>query len=143
MSTTLRISEAASIALHSMSYLAANHGRLVTSREIISSIRVSDAHLMKVLQRLVKAGLIKSIRGPNGGFMLSKPPGKITLLNVYESMEGPVAFDECLLGKPICGDQGCLLGDLLKTVNNEVRNYFGQTTLGKFNIKTSGAKIEG
>jgi len=141
MQTTLRISEAASIALHSMAYLATNAGRLVTSREIVSALRVSDTHLSKVLQRLVKVGFIKSIRGPNGGFMLSKPPDKITLLNVYESIEGPVAFDECLFGKPICGDQGCMLGGLLKTVNNEVRNYLGQTTLSKLN-KNSEAKIE-
>jgi len=74
-------------------------------------------------------------------FILAKSPDKITLLNVYESMEGPVAFDECLLGKPICGDKGCMFGGLLKTVNNEVCNYFSQTTLSKLN-KNPEAKIE-
>ena len=131
MSTTLRISEAASIALHSMSYLAANHGRLITSREIISTLKVSDAHLMKVLQRLVKAGLIKSIRGPNGGFLLTKPADKITLLDVYEAIEGKPNFNNCLLGTPVCRDKKCILGNLISNVNHEVLDYFSKTNLAQ------------
>jgi Rrf2 family protein len=131
MSTTLRISEAASIALHSMSYLAANRERLITSREIIGALKVSDAHLMKVLQRLVKAGLVKSIRGPNGGFLLTRPADKITLLDVYESIEGKPDFNNCLLGTPVCRDKKCILGGLIGNVNNEVLNYFSKTNLAQ------------
>lgn len=131
MSTTLRISEAASIALHSMSYIAANEGRLITSREIISTLKVSDAHLMKVLQRLVRARLITSIRGPNGGFLLTKPADKITLLHVYESIEGKPDFNNCLLGTPICRDKKCILGGLIGSVNREVLDYFSRTNLAQ------------
>lgn len=129
MSTTLRISEAASIALHAMAYIATTPKRLVASREIISALKVSDAHLMKVLQRLVKTGLIKSIRGPNGGFVLSKPPDKITLLDVYESVEGRMSFSDCLLGKSVCGNGKCIMGNLISNVNKEVSDYFSQTHL--------------
>lgn len=129
MSTTLRISEAASIAFHSMAFMAADPGRLITSREIVSAIKVSDTHLMKVLQRLVKAGLIKSIRGPNGGFLLTKPADKITLLDVYESIEGKPDFNNCLLGTPVCRDKKCILGGLISNVNREVLDYFSRTNL--------------
>ncbi len=112
-----------------MSYLAANHGRLITSREIIATLKVSDAHLMKVLQRLVKAGLIRSIRGPNGGFLLSKSPDQISLLDVYESIEGRMQPGSCLLGTPVCRDKKCILGNLVDNVNKEVLDYLSQKNL--------------
>ncbi len=129
MSTTLKISEAASIAFHSMSYLAANHGRLISSREIISTLKVSDAHLMKVLQRLVKAGLIKSIRGPNGGFLLSKSPDIITLLEIYESIEGRIRLGCCLLESHVCRGKKCILGNFIDNINKEVFNYLSKKNL--------------
>lgn len=138
MSTTLRISEAASIAFHSMAFMAAGPGRLITSREIVSAIKVSDAHLMKVLQRLVKAGLIKSIRGPNGGFLLAKPVHKITLLDVYESIEGKPDFNNCLLGTPVCRDKKCILGGLISNVNREVLEYLSKTNLNQLSEAFKG-----
>lgn len=131
MSTTLKISEAASIALHAMAFLAGAPKKLVTSREVIQTLKVSDAHLMKVLQRLVKGGLIKSIRGPRGGFLLNRPADKITLLEVYESIEGPLRFDNCLLGIPVCKDQQCILGRLIDNVNKEVHSHLSQTSLSQ------------
>ncbi len=131
MSTTLKISEAASIAIHSMAYIAANDKELVTSREIVSALKVSDTHLMKVLQRLVKAGLIRSIRGPNGGFLLTRPADHITLLTVYESIEGRPNFNNCLLGTPVCRDKKCILGNLIENVNSEVVNYLSKTNLAQ------------
>ena len=131
MATTLRISEAASLALHSMAYLGANPERLVTSREILSALRVSDTHLMKVLGRLVKTGMIRSIRGPNGGFLLTKPADKITLLDVYESIEGKPNFNSCLLGTPVCRDKKCILGNLISNVNHEVLDYLSRTNLAQ------------
>lgn len=112
-----------------MSYLAANHARLITSREIIATLKVSDAHLMKVLQRLVKAGLIRSIRGPNGGFLLTKSPDQISLLDVYESIEGRMQPGSCLLGTPVCRDKKCILGSLIDNVNREVLDYLSQKNL--------------
>lgn len=129
MATTLRISEAASLALHSMAYIGANPGRLITSREILSALRVSDTHLMKVLQRLVKAGLIRSIRGPNGGFLLAKRADEITLLDVYEAIEGRIHLGNCLLGDPVCHDKKCILGDLINNVNKKVLDYLSQKDL--------------
>jgi Rrf2 family protein len=129
MSTALRISEAASLALHSMAYIASSPKRLVTSREIVSALKVSDTHLSKVLQRLVKVGLIKSIRGPNGGFILGKESDSITLLQVYESIDGPLTTANCLLEKPVCNAGSCILGKLLHDVNSEIKAQLSQTKL--------------
>ena len=70
--------------------------------------KIPEKFLAKILQRLSKAGLLRSIRGSNGGFSLRKPAGKITMLEVIEALEGPVAINRCLLRKGECAeDQVC------------------------------------
>jgi Rrf2 family protein len=129
MVNTLRISEAASLALHSMAFLAEHRDGLASTHEMASALHVSEAHLSKVLQRLARAGLVKSTRGPKGGFTLGRPRNKITLLEVYETVEGPLAMGSCLLGSPVCGGEKCIFGGLLRTVSRQVRNYLAETRL--------------
>jgi Rrf2 family protein len=128
MANMLRISEAASLALHTMALLASNSGAKQTTWEIAKTLRVSEAHLAKVLQRLGRAGLVKSQRGPGGGFSLGRAPDTITLLDVYEATEGPLQPPGCLLGRPACNGS-CILGGLLEQVGAEIRDYFAQTRL--------------
>lgn len=140
MSNVLRISEAASLALHSMVFLAANPDRLIPTREIASKLHVSEAHLSKVLQRLARVGLVKSIRGPKGGFTLGKPGDEIVLLDVYESIEGPFVPSKCLLGAPICGGEKCILGGLLETVDKQIREYLAETRLSELTSVYRGGR---
>ena len=131
MSNLLRISEAASLALHTAALLAANRKQVLSTREIAAKLQVSEAHLSKVLQRLAKIGLVESTRGPKGGFRLNGTPEQITLLEVYEAIEGPLAPTSCLLGTPICNGQRCILGPLLVQVNRQVSEYLSGTTLSE------------
>lgn len=131
MSSVLRISEAGSLALHSMAFLAAKPDQSVTTREIADRFHVSEAHLSKVLQRLTKAGLVKSTRGPKGGFTMAKPADKILLLDVYESIEGPFTSRKCLLGTPVCGDNKCILGGLLEKIDTQLKEYLSGTKLSE------------
>jgi len=128
MANMLKISEAASLALHTMALLAASQGTTRATWEIAKTLRVSEAHLAKVMQRLGRAGLVKSQRGPGGGFSLGRAPEAITLLDVYEATEGPLEAPGCLLGRPACNGH-CILGDLLEQVGGEIRQYFAQTRL--------------
>lgn len=125
----LRISTAASLALHAIILLAANCNRTLSTKKIAAKLRASEAHLSKVLQRLGKAGLVEATRGPKGGFCLARPGGDISLLEVYEAIEGPLQDSVCLLGEPVCQGEKCILGGLLETVNRQVREYLGGTTL--------------
>jgi Rrf2 family protein len=129
MSSILKISEAAAIALHTMVLLSANRGGLYSTRKIASILEVSEHHLAKVLQRLVRAGMIRSIRGPRGGFVMAKKADEILLLDIYEAIDGPLEPDNCLMIKPSCGGSHCLLGDLLVSVNNQVRSYLRNNRL--------------
>ena len=133
MSHILKISEAASLALHAVVFLAAKPGRLVPTKEIASTLHLSEAHLSKVLQRLARAGLVRSIRGPKGGFTLGKPCDRISLLDVYEAIEGPFVSSNCLLDSPVCGGEQCILGGLLETANKLVEEYLAGTKLSELN----------
>jgi Rrf2 family protein len=127
----LKVSEAASLALHTMVALAMNPDRLLTTAEIAANLKASEAHLSKVMQRLVKAGLVRSVRGPHGGFALNTRPEEVTLLDIYELMDGPFVPSACLFSKPVC-DGHCILGGLLKDVDEQVRQHFARSTLAEF-----------
>ncbi len=129
----LRISEAANIAIHSMAYIAVK-GRngFVSVSQIAEDIGVSSAHLSKVLQRLVKSGLLTSTRGAKGGFLLKRDPGSVSLLEILEAVEGPVPVTSCLLKNPVCKSGKCVLTNLLKDVDALVRDYLGNTQLSEF-----------
>ena len=127
MSTALRVSEAASLGLHTMGVLAAHAAGPLTTGEVASALGVSQAHLSKVLQRLGRSGLVTSERGPSGGFTLARPAEEITLLSVYEAIEGPLSLDDCLLGEPRCDNGRCVFGGLLASVNTEFADYLTET----------------
>lgn len=127
MTNLLRISDAATIGLHTVAYLA-RMSKVSTNREIAATLCVSGAHLSKVLQRLEKAGIVQSVRGPKGGFRLSPAGADATLLELFEAIEGRLTPTTCLLGNVVCTG-GCMLGDLLSQVNSLVMG------------KLSGAKV--
>ena len=81
--------------------------------------------------RLVKAGLVRSIRGPKGGFETGKSGKDITLLDLYEIFEGPLTGSTCLFEKPVCGLTNCVIGSLLNRVNTLVVDYMTNTSLSE------------
>jgi len=125
----LRISEAASLAIHTVVYLAGHTDALVSTRDIAKVLHASEAHLSKVLQRLARVGLVRSIRGPKGGFALLKPANKIPLLEVYEAIEGPINSSVCLLDEPACKTGRCVMGSILRGVYAEIDSYLTRTTV--------------
>jgi len=129
--SALRVSEAASLALHGAAYLAQAGQTPVANKEMADALGVSEAHLSKVMQRLSKAGLVRSVRGPKGGFLLDTPADQISLLDVYEAIEGRLEDTSCLLGTPVCRGERCILGGLIERVNREVRTYLTRTRLSE------------
>ena len=131
MSGVLKISDAASLAMHTMVLMAMNPDEVLTTHGIASRLKVSEAHLSKVLQRLTHQGLVKSLRGPKGGFRTEKPLEAVTLLDVYEAIEGTLQPVACLLDSKSCNGSGCILGVLLSSVNRQVRDYLAGTRLSE------------
>lgn len=131
MSSILQLSEASLLALHSMALIAKSKN-LVSTKEIAATLDASENHLAKVLQRLVKNNFVTSIRGPKGGFKLQKDPAEITLLDVYEAIEGKAELKQCHLNNEKCPFGGCILGNLNAKFHSDFMNYFKNKTLKDF-----------
>jgi len=129
MPCALKISEAASLGMHALGYLAKREDGPITSREVANRFEISEAHLAKVLQRLVKVELLRSVRGPRGGFMLTRSPETVTLLEVFEAIEGRFEPSQCLLSSAICDGDNCILGKIVVEANNMLRTRLEETTL--------------
>jgi Rrf2 family protein len=119
----LRISDAATMALHTLALMSVDPNMVYTTKSIARKLAISGAHLAKVFQRLAKAGLVESERGPRGGFRLGRPADDISLLEVYEAIEGPFEPRDCLMSERTCGGAGCMFGDLLGGMNRTFREY--------------------
>ncbi len=130
MNGIIGLSEAISIGLHAVGVLAQKPGEAMSAKEIARRIGASEAHLSKVLQRLVKAGLLQSQRGPKGGFFCDSRAVEKSLLEIYEAIEGPLRQKKCLLKKPVCDGDDCVFGGLIDECNSKTKDYFSLTRVG-------------
>lgn len=131
MSKLVQLSEASSLAIHAMVIIAQSN-KHINVNVIADKMGASRNHLAKVLQQLVKHNYLKSVRGPSGGFILNKKPSEVTLLDIYESIEGKIEIHECPLDRQVCPFDRCLMGGLVKDVTLQFKEYFGGQTLEKF-----------
>lgn len=137
----LRISYAASIAFHAAVLLARFQKPSLAVANIAGILQVSETHLSKVLQRLAKAGIVSSVRGPKGGFRLRVAPEETNLMAVYEAIEGPLPNNECLLGTPVCKSDDCVLGNLHEIINKQVEDYLTNTHLAELTQIYDGVEL--
>jgi Rrf2 family protein len=139
MAGVMNVSEAAALALHAVALLACTKRRMLTVREISRALRASEAHLAKVLQRLAAVGLVSSTRGPHGGFALAGEAAGITLLQVWEAIEGSMRPEKCLFDSPICGGD-CILGGLIGELSRRLIEHLKSTTLADL-VRAKGRKL--
>jgi len=87
----MRVSRSTGYALLAVGYIAKNQGDgVVLSQDVSNEYDIPLEYLLKILQQLVRANVLRSKRGPRGGFSLAKPTNKITMLEVIEAVDGPL-----------------------------------------------------
>ena len=87
----MKLSRASTNALNALEYMAARgEDAAVASHHIAKARHISEGFLLKVLKPLVPAGVLRSVKGPHGGYRLARPASKITLLEVVEAVDGPI-----------------------------------------------------
>jgi Rrf2 family protein len=138
MAKIVNITEAVSIALHAMIIVAKREGQ-INVNEIADETNSSKFHIAKVMQKLVKDGFLVSHRGPSGGFLLAKPADSITLLEIYESIEGKIVVSRCPLGKATCPFGRCIFDDLTMKMTNDFKDYLAARNLEDYKKKHRGA----
>jgi Rrf2 family protein len=98
--------------------------------EISKAQKIPETFLAKIFQRLSKAGVLKSIRGSGGGFYLAKSPGKITMKEVIEALEGPIAINRCLIRKGTCDEEEeCPLHEVWGRAQQNLLDVLDKTTM--------------
>ena len=118
-------------ALRAMSHLATHwKDGSSSARKLASAEDISYPLLRKLMQKLLKAKLVESSIGSKGGFSLSKQPSKINLLEIIETVQGPLRLNRCLLGVDICPRRkGCPVKTKLAKLQKYMERYLHGITL--------------
>jgi len=134
MSKIVSLSEAGAIAIHSLVMISRSEEPLNVIK-IAEQTSSSRHHIAKILQRLVKSGYLKSTRGPSGGFLLNKSPEKVTILDIYQCIEGEISITSCPMEKQICPFDTCLMGNIIPKLTLEFREFLKSKTLADYIVK--------
>ncbi len=108
----------------------AQEGRYVMAKNIAESESIPYHFLSKILQDLARRGLLRSNKGPTGGFALLRPPGRISLWDVAVAVDGPGAYQRCLCGSSACAeDSACGLRDGWTRLRSSIIRYLEGTSI--------------
>ena len=131
MSKIFSLSEAGSIAIHSMVLIAKSENSLNVVK-IAERTGASKHHVAKVLQRLAKDDFLDSNRGPHGGFRLKRGPDQISLLQIYEAIEGKIVVNHCPMDNPICPFDKCIMGTTITAMTSDFKEYLDTQKLSDY-----------
>ena len=134
MSKVVHISEAASLAVHSMIIIASGKAKLNVG-QIAAYTGSSKNHLAKILQILVKNDYLNSDRGPKGGFVLKADAEKVSLLEIYELIEGTIETCHCGIVENKCPFINCVFGDLSEKFSTVFIKYLSKTKIADIKTK--------
>ncbi len=137
------ITRATEYAIRAVLHLAKQpRGEIVLKKDICRTQDITPAFLTKILQPLIKAGIVGSQRGVGGGFYLVKTPQEITLLDIVEAEEGPIHINQCLIEGEGCErDMFCPVHDAWREVRREMLAVLARYTFAnlvdqeKFNLR--------
>lgn len=123
------ISQTVEYALRAVVFLATEDGKPQTTEQIANATKVPPAYLSKVLQSLVRAGLLRSQRGIGGGITLARSADELTILEVVNVVDPIQRIPVCPLGISTHGANLCPLHRRLDNAMASVENAFRDTTL--------------
>lgn len=131
------ITRATEYSIRAILYMACQpQGELVFKKDICRAQEITPAFLTKILQPLIKAGIVASQRGVGGGFYLARPAAEITLFDVIKTQEGPVYLNQCLISDGNCAREFfCPVHGAWE----EIRREF-MATLSRYDFATLAAR---
>ena len=132
--------EYALIAMGHMTRKGSDSELITSTREVAEAFHIPYPLLGKVLQKLAAKGLIKSVQGTKGGYVLARHPHDISLAAVIEIFEGPWALTDCMREERITCPQwsGCSLKHPLAEINHKIYDVLLQTTVADLQASSPG-----
>ena len=126
----MKISTKGRYALRLMLDLALNcEGGPVRIREIAARQNISDKYLEQIISVLNKAGYVKSVRGPQGGYQLTRKPEQYTAGMILRLTEGSLAPVACLDERECLREKSCAAAELWKRLNSAIEGVVDEVTL--------------
>lgn len=99
-------------------------------KNIAEEEQIPAHFLAKILQQIARKGLLKSSKGPTGGFCLKVPASKLKLIDIVDAVDGLHSFSSCAGGLPECNAAtACSLCDRWKPVQSRIMVFLGKTTI--------------
>ncbi|MEN6617180.1 MAG: Rrf2 family transcriptional regulator, partial [Syntrophorhabdus sp.] len=126
-----QLSRKAEYAIRAMLCLAEKPVDTISSlNQIASSAEASHTFLAKILQQLGREGMVRSMRGAAGGFQLGRAARDINLLEIIETIEGPMYMNRCIMRAGLCErDTTCPVHPVWKAVQERMKNVMQDITL--------------
>jgi len=111
-------------------YLAANRGGAAAVPDIAAASGVPGPFLRKILQKLDKAGVLRSKKGRGGGFSLAGSPDRISLARLIEIFQGPITMGDCVFKKKLCRNhRTCVLRRKIGAIEDVLLAEIGKISL--------------
>ena len=131
--------------MRGMIVLAENHGNGPLNLATVCAKRgLSKEYLAKLFALLARANLLTAIRGKHGGYVLSREPKQINIMEIIEAVEGPLALNFCQHDPPKCEEPDCVLrpvwADLQETIHRKLKAITLRDCVSASCVSTNGSK---
>jgi len=129
MDCLLKPTKAFTLGMHALALLAHRYPVRLSVGTIAGLCGVSEAHLAKVIQTLARNGIVKGERGPAGGITLNEPADSVSLMDIWNALEGTSTDEDCPFAIPACAAGLCPVGRRFAAYSRQMRRYMERTTL--------------
>ncbi len=136
-------SKACKYAIKALIYVASrsDEDRKIGLTEIADAIDSPMHFTAKIMQMLTKQGIVSSMKGPHGGFLLDKSPHDIYLIDVVRAIDGTIHLNECGLGLKGCSDEHpCPIHDQYKEIRSKINELIHNQTIQQLAADIKGGK---
>ncbi len=133
----IRIGKLTDYGILLLTHMAQNPQRLYTTQEVADAVKVPRPTTTKLLKSLVRGGLLESHRGIKGGYVLSRSPDRISMVDVVTALEGPVGLTDCGTSRQPGACQrsvSCAIKTNWQRINQAVHDALGQVTLAEMHL---------
>jgi len=127
------INRATEYSIRALVYMAMNSNiEVITKSELCKTQGVTPGFLTKIMQPLIKTGVVKSFRGAKGGFQLAKDPKEITLYEILKCIDNITIFNDCLTEDGACNrDQTCFMHKIWEEAMENAKDVLKKYTLSE------------
>lgn len=137
------LSQTAEYALRAAVHIASHPGERQTTRDIARAMDIPADYLAKVMQALVRAGVVTAMRGKAGGFQLARPGRETSVLDVVNAVEPLRRIQSCPLHLPQHGNHLCPLHSKLDQAAAMLEREFRNTCVADLADRGAHAKVAG